>query len=101
MRYYEIKEAAGDKLKHGSTRGHMGEYLIGRAVVAKLIAGADNITTDDVMAVMNQTSATENLSQTFTGSEGDQIDFIKIIKNKVTIKTINASIVIQLSGMKL
>ena len=69
MRYLEIKEAAGDKLKHGSSRGHMGEYLIGSAVVAKLIAGADNITTDDVMSVMNQTSATENLSQTFTGSE--------------------------------
>ena len=85
MRYYEIKEAAGDKLKHGSTRGHMGEYLIGSAVVAKLIAGSDNITTDDVMSVMNQTSATENLSQTFTGSEGDEIDFINIIKNKANI----------------
>jgi len=85
MRYSEIKEAAGNKLKHGSTRGHMGEYLIGSAVVAKLIAGANNITTDDVMSVMNQTSATENLSQTFTGNEGDEIEFINIIKNKANI----------------
>ena len=37
MRYSDFKnitEAKVAKLKHGSTRGHMGEYLLGGAVVS-------------------------------------------------------------------
>lgn len=87
MRYQDFKltEAAAQKLKHGSSRGHMGEYLIGSAVVAKMIKGSEDITVDDVKAVMNQTSATDNLSNTFTGTEGDEIEFVNIITNKKNI----------------
>jgi hypothetical protein len=87
MRYTEFKltEAKEEKLKHGSTKGHMGEYLIGSAVVAKFVKGAEDITVDDVKAVMNQTSATDNLSNTFNGAEGDEIEFVNIIKNKKNI----------------
>jgi len=83
MRFKDFRliEAKEEKLKHGSTKGHMGEYLIGAAVVAKFVKGAENITVDDVKAIMNQTSATENLSNNFKGAEGDEIEFVNIIKN--------------------
>lgn len=87
MRYNEIKlqEAKEEKLKHGSSRGHMGEYLLGSAVVAKMIAGADAISADDVKKVMYQTSASDSLSTTFTGAENDEIEFVNIIKNQKNI----------------
>lgn len=80
-----VQEAAADKLKHGSTRGHMGEYLLGAAVVAKFIKGADPIKPADVVKVMKKTSSTESLSATFKSNEGDVIDFVNIIKNKKNI----------------
>lgn len=81
----KILEKEGALLKYGSTRGHMGEYLLGAAVVAKFIAGADDITADDVTAVMMQTSATDSLSYTFSGAEQDNIEFVNIISNKKNI----------------
>lgn len=86
MRYVDlIKEAKPEPLKHGSSRGHMGEYLIGSAVVAKLIAGKDPISVDDVLVVMRATSETPALSKTFTSVAEDEIEFINIIKNKKNI----------------
>jgi len=87
MRYRELITEAADsaKLKHGSTRGHMGEYIIGSAVVAKLIAGEDSISAENVKTVMTQTSATDNLSHTFEGVDGDVIEFVNIIKNQKNI----------------
>ena len=90
MRFNEIKKTITEAkksalLKHGSTRGHMGEYLIGSAVVAKFIAGDAKITVEDVKTVIAQTSATDNLSQTFDGVEGDEIEFVNIIKNEKNI----------------
>jgi hypothetical protein len=90
MRFNEIKTTITEAkksalLKHGSTRGHLGEYLIGSAVVAKLIAGEDTINAENVKTVITQTSATDNLSQTFDGVEGDEIEFVNIIKNEKNI----------------
>lgn len=85
FRDFKITEAKEEKLKHGSTKGHMGEYLIGSAVVAKFIKGSEDITVDDIKAVMNQTSATDNLSQTFKSVELDEIEFVNIIKNQKNI----------------
>lgn len=88
MRYtdFKITEAATSaKLKHGSTRGHMGEYLIGAAVVAKMIKGAENISVDDVKSVISATSATPDLSNVFNGVDGDEIEFVNIIKNEKNI----------------
>jgi len=94
MRYSDFKlTEATAKLKHGSTRGHMGEYLIGSAVVAKMMKGADPITVDDVKTVITTTSATPDLSTTFNGVEGDEIEFVNIIKNEKNIadaKDVNA-----------
>lgn len=85
MRYLEIKEAAGDKLKHGSTRGHMGEFLLGGAVVAKMIIGDEQVTADQVKSVLSRTAQTKDLSLTFMSDEGDSIAFQNIIKNQKNI----------------
>jgi len=87
MRFNEIitEKALSDKLPHGSSRGHMGEYLLGSAVVAKMKAGDQNISTKDAKAIINATSKKENLSAKFKGSQGDSIEFINIIKNQKNI----------------
>jgi hypothetical protein len=89
MRYSELKlaEAAKPsmKLKHGSTRGHMGEFLLGGAVVAKLIIGDEQVTAEQVKAVLSRTAKTKDLSLTFMSDEGDSIAFKNIIKNKKNI----------------
>lgn len=88
MRYSDfkiIKEAKAATLKHGSTRGHMGEYLLGGAVVAKMLIGDANVTAEQVKAVLSKTSQTNDLSQTFTSDEGDSIDFKNVISNKKNI----------------
>ncbi len=77
-----LTEAKKTKLKHGSTRGHMGEYLLGSAVVAKMIKGADNVSLADVKSVMDRTSATSDLSSSFTSVDGDEILFKNVIKNE-------------------
>ena len=78
----ELNEAKDTKLKHGSTRGHMGEYILGSAVVAKMIKGNEPVTFADVVSVMNSTSANADLSSSFPGKDGDEILFKNIIKNK-------------------
>lgn len=79
------EKVSPDKLPHGSSRGHMGEYLLGSAVVAKMKAGVKNISTKDAKAIINATSKKENLSAKFKGSQGDTIEFINIIKNQKNI----------------
>tara|TARA_B100001248_G_scaffold262726_1_gene261699 strand:- start:23451 stop:24527 length:1077 start_codon:yes stop_codon:yes gene_type:complete len=85
MRATELFEADTDKLKHGSTKGHLAEYLLGASVVAKMVKGAKPVTREDAISVMQKTSATENLSEKFIGSEGDEIQFTNIIKNAKNI----------------
>ena len=86
MRYYELKEEKlSAKLKHGSTRGHLGEYLLGAAVVAKMVIGNKDITADQVKAVIRRTSATKDLSLTLMSDEGDSIAFKNIISNQKNI----------------
>lgn len=89
MRYSDFKlitEANKDaKLKHGSTRGHMGEYLLGGAVVAKMIIGDDDVTVEQVKAVLSRTSKTKDLSLTFMSDEGDNIAFKNVISNEKNI----------------
>lgn len=88
MRYQDFKltEAAKDeKLKHGSSKGHLGEYLLGAAVAAKFIKGDDSITAEDVKNVMKVTSA-NNLSYKFKATNDlDEVEFINIISNKKNI----------------
>ena len=81
-----ILEAKQTPLKHGSTRGHMGEYLLGSAVVAKMIKGEDSVSAADVKAVMDQTSATSSLTSKFPGKDGDEIFFKNVIKNEKNIR---------------
>jgi len=81
-----ILEAKQTQLKHGSTRGHMGEYLLGSALVAKMIKGEDGVSAADVKAVMDQTSATSSLTSKFPGTEGDEIFFKNVIKNEKNIR---------------
>ena len=80
------EKVSPDKLPHGSSRGHMGEYLLGSAVVAKMKAGVKNISTKDAKAIINATSKKENLSAKFKGSQGDTIEFInncfRVIRKK-------------------
>jgi hypothetical protein len=88
MRYSDFKiitEAKAATLKHGSTRGHMGEYLLGGAVVAKMIIGDANVTAEQVKAVLSRTSKTKDLSLTFMSDEGDSIAFKNVISNKKNI----------------
>jgi hypothetical protein len=88
MRYSDFKiitEAKAATLKHGSTRGHMGEYLLGGAVVAKMIIGDEQVTAEQVKAVLSRTSKTKDLSLTFMSDEGDSIAFKNIISNKKNI----------------
>ena len=80
-----VKEAKTTPLKHGSTRGHMGEYLLGSAVVAKLIQGEDIISVEDVVSVMRTTSSNDNLSASFEGTSGDEILFMNVISNPKNI----------------
>ena len=87
MRYKElISEAKKDvPLKHGSSRGHMGEFILGSAVVAKMIIGDENVTVEQVKAVMSRTAKTKDLSLTFMSDEGDSIAFKNVISNKQNI----------------
>lgn len=88
MRYSDFKiitEAPAPTLKYGSTRGHMGEFLLGGAIVAKMITGDASITADQVKAVLSRTSKTKNLSLTFMSDEGDSIAFKNVISNKKNI----------------
>lgn len=80
-----LSEADSEKLIHGSTRGHLGEFIIGAAIVAKFIKGAEAISVDDATAVISQTATTPNLSAEFVGVSADKIRFQNIIANKKNI----------------
>jgi len=80
-----LSEAASEKLIHGSTKGHLGEFIIGAAIVAKFIKGADAISVDDAVAVISETAKTPNLSAEFVGVSADKIRFQNIIANKKNI----------------
>lgn len=74
-----------EKLKHGSTRGHLGEFLLGGAIVAKFIKGESAIDASDVKQVLVKNAAGD-LSSTHQGeSANDVINFINIIRNAKNI----------------
>lgn len=80
-----LSEASSEKLIHGSTKGHLGEFIIGAAIVAKFIKGAEAISVDDATAVISQTATSPNLSAEFVGVSADKIRFQNIIANKKNI----------------
>lgn len=86
MRYSELKLAEATKpsmkLKHGSTRGHMAEFILGAAATAKLIAGSQNITANDTKTVMRKGATNLELSTFETNVAKDNVEFINIIKNQ-------------------
>ena len=88
MRFNEIKaplteaKAKEEKLKHGSTRGHLGEFLLGAAIVAKFIKGNNPINKQDAIDVITKTAQTENLTALFKGDSSDEIGFQNIVINK-------------------
>lgn len=80
-----LESAPKEKLKHGSSRGHMGEFLLGGAIVAKFIKGADAIDVSDVKQVLVKNAA-GNLSSTHQGENAnDVINFINVISNPKNI----------------
>ena len=91
MRFQEIKvplteaSVAKEKLKHGSTRGHLGEFLLGAAIVAKFIKGDNPINKQDAIDVITKTAQTENLTALFKGDASDEIGFQNIVVNKKNI----------------
>ena len=91
MRFNEIKaplteaKAKEEKLKHGSTRGHLGEFLLGAAIVAKFIKGDKPINKQDAIDVITKTAQTENLTALFKGNASDEIGFQNIVVNKKNI----------------
>jgi hypothetical protein len=80
-----LSEAVKEKLIHGSTKGHLGEFLIGAAIVAKFIKGASSIDINDAIEVISTTSQTPNLSAEFIGDAADKIKFQNVISNKKNI----------------
>lgn len=82
MRYKElVTEATEQKLKHGSTRGHLGEFLLGGAIAAKFIKGTEDVTTSDVVSVLRSAGATDKLSAEFNTVGKDSVEFINIVTN--------------------
>ena len=74
-----------EKLKHGSTRGHLGEFLLGGAIVAKFIKGESAIDASDVKQVLVKNAAGD-LSSTHQGeSANDVINFVNVISNPKNI----------------
>ena len=85
MRFRELKEAKEKKLKHGSTRGHLGEFLLGGAIAAKFIKGTENIDASDVANVLRSAGATEKLSAEFETVGADKVEFINVVTNKKNV----------------
>jgi len=92
MRHFEIITEKTKKLKHGSTRGHLGEFLLGSAVVAKFIKGSEPATLDDMRSVMASVASQKTLAQKFEADRKettDEIQFVNIVKtekNKADIR---------------
>ena len=90
MRAYEFITESSNKLKHGSTRGNVGEFILGAAVTAKFLAGSSPASINDVHQVIRDTVA-GNLTKSFIRSEGkvsDKITFRNVIANQKNIKDI-------------
>jgi hypothetical protein len=91
MRFNEIKvplieaSAKAEKLKHGSTRGHLGEFLLGAAIVAKFVKGDGPINKQDAIDVITKTAQTDNLTALFKGDASDEIGFQNIVVNQKNI----------------
>ena len=86
MRFRELlTEAEQKKLKHGSTRGHLGEFLLGGAIAAKFIKGTEDITPSDVASVLRSAGATEKLSAEFETVGADKVEFINVVTNKKNV----------------
>jgi len=91
MRLSNINESKTKKLKHGSNRGAVNEFLIGSAVVAKFEAGMKPISQADVIRVAKETVSSGKLSKTFEFENNDQTDkviFQNIISNQQNIDDI-------------
>jgi hypothetical protein len=91
MRAYELLTEASNKLKYGSTRGNVGEFILGAAITAKFLAGASSASIGDVHQVIRDTVA-ENLTKSFTRPDGevsDKITFRNVIANQKNIQDIN------------
>lgn len=80
-----LSEAVKEKLIHGSTKGHLGEFLIGAAIVAKFIKGTGPISINDAIEVISKTAQAPDLSADFVGDAADKIRFENIISNKKNI----------------
>lgn len=87
MRYRDlIREAKEEKLKHGSTKGHLGEFLLGGAIVAKFIAGEERIDANNVRSVLSKVAQSDNLSADYDSeTANDKIEFVNIISNSKNI----------------
>jgi len=85
MRFRELLTEAEQKLKHGSTRGHLGEFLLGGAIAAKFIKGTEDITPSDAVSVLRSAGATEKLSAEFETVGADKVEFINVVTNKKNI----------------
>ena len=85
MRFRELLTEAEQKLKHGSTRGHLGEFLLGGAIAAKFIKGTEDITPSDVASVLRSAGATEKLSAEFETVGADRVEFINVVTNQKNI----------------
>lgn len=93
MRHFEIitEQKQSKKLKHGSTRGHLGEFLLGAAVVAKFVKGSEPATLSDMKSVMSDVAKQSNLADTFEADRKettDEIQFLNIVKNAKNIADI-------------
>jgi len=85
MRFRELLTEAEQKLKHGSTRGHLGEFLLGGAIAAKFIKGTEDITPSDAVSVLRSAGATEKLSAEFETVGADKVEFINVVTNKKNV----------------
>ena len=91
MKFRDLNENTTKKLKHGSNRGAVNEFLIGSAVVAKFEAGMKPISQADVIRVAKETVASGKLSHTFEFENNEQTDkvvFQNIISNQQNIDDI-------------
>jgi len=69
------------KLKFGSSKGHLAEYLLGAAITAKFVKGPELINKEDVTNILSITSLSDDLVSVFVDNNGNNIEFINIINN--------------------
>lgn len=93
MRGFEFltEQKQTQKLKHGSTRGHLGEFILGAAVTAKFISGNEPATMQDMKKVMAEAGSSSQLAATFNATRKNVTDvvvFQNIVKNPKNIADI-------------